>query len=184
VRLTCVRHAASVDPEPGSNSSKDGEAANSIDHRPRRPRCGGLGGRLLHTSVGKVPATQKRVGYRRTADSALGSPCQSSAPEREMVSLSTGSSIPGGLRFGKEPGVPVLVLYRLRLRTRRSLTTNESIPARSPLGKELATRGYKPRSTQIQAHSRTILIRCKSIPLHIFRSPSLCHKSFPCYIMS
>jgi hypothetical protein len=64
--------------------------------------------RLLHTSVGKVPATQKRVGYRK--DSRLDCGChhvQTSAPEREMVSLSTRTSIPGGLRFGKEPGVPV-----------------------------------------------------------------------------
>ena len=140
VRLTCVRHAASVDPEPGSNSSKDGEAAEQASTIDRAvPGVVDWERRLLHTSVGKVPATQKRVGYRK--DSRLDCGChhvQASAPEREMVSLSTRASIPGALSFGKEPGVPVLVLYRLRWCTRRSLTTNESIPDHSPLGKELA----------------------------------------------
>ena len=42
---------------------------SNIDHRPRRPRCGDRERRLMHTSVGKVPATQKRAGWV-TADSA------------------------------------------------------------------------------------------------------------------
>ncbi len=37
VRLTCVRHAASVDPEPGSNSSKNGEAYWLLTSPLRRP---------------------------------------------------------------------------------------------------------------------------------------------------
>ncbi len=59
VRLACIRHAASVDPEPGSNSSNNGEAGLAAGVHPRRGPCGGNARRMLHTSVGKVPGDKK-----------------------------------------------------------------------------------------------------------------------------
>jgi hypothetical protein len=72
VRLTCVRHAASVDPEPGSNSSKAGEAvvlAQTVTDVRLGP--GANGARTMHTSVGKVLWRQKTEGMTRRSQPRL-----------------------------------------------------------------------------------------------------------------
>ena len=88
VRLTCVRHAASVDPEPGSNSSKDGEAA-CADFTEASSQVWWPGRRQKHTSVGKVRGDKKASGLLVAADSAWCHRCSGSALSCETLSFPT-----------------------------------------------------------------------------------------------
>ncbi len=78
VRLTCVRHAASVDPEPGSNSSKDGEAAEqqaTIDRAVPGVVTGS--GACCTRQLVRCRRHKSEWAIERTANSAGMSPCSS-----------------------------------------------------------------------------------------------------------
>jgi len=133
VRLACIRHAASVRPEPGSNSSLCG--VERLYEEPTAPPRERDGARVHHhDSVVKVQAPH--AGLRRTKN-------QGSARERVRrtpgdVSGHTASA------FRKE-GRPEnrVVASTARAVRRRRVTTQRSIPRRlavvnSPLGVRFA----------------------------------------------
>ncbi len=131
VRLACIRHAASVDPEPGSNSSNNGEAGLAAGVHPRRGPCGGNARRMLHTSVGKVPGDKKASRLERALlDSCItlvvsahrcARPCR--CRQRQVYQAhSSVSSEPGRSRYLSVGGL------RPRLLRTSSATTDGSIP--------------------------------------------------------
>ena len=73
----CDLHALGTPPalilSQDQTRQKDGEAAEQASTIDRAvPGVVDWERRLLHTSVGKVPATQKRVGYRKDSQLGLG----------------------------------------------------------------------------------------------------------------
>ncbi len=102
VRLTCVRHAASVDPEPGSNSSKDGEAAEqqaTIDRAVPGVVTGS--GACCTRQLVRCQATKKRARCLSTTSSLFLSPCVVCTCVRDGVALTTAGSLPGLFGFVK-----------------------------------------------------------------------------------
>ena len=120
MRLACIRHAASVDPEPGSNSSKNGEA---LLHRMRVEAVWLTPRRTLHTSVGKVPGDKNTS--RRTYSSVLSPYFRVCASLRETLSLPTERTIPGALGFVKRPGQIARCLVRLHITARDGVGDDE-----------------------------------------------------------
>src|SRR5690606_11917454 len=75
VRLACVRHAASVRSEPGSNSPVKLNNLSSI-HRPAKDRCTGI---LLYLCLEHHPRVVSRQGPSRRSAIQLS---ESDAPRR------------------------------------------------------------------------------------------------------
>ncbi len=87
VRLTCVRHAASVDPEPGSNSSTNGEALLAVTLHCAPAPCGGerdaRGTRQL-VRCGRQKS-ERQLRREKPARLACHQDFKGSAPKRETV---------------------------------------------------------------------------------------------------
>ena len=151
MRLACIRHAASVDPEPGSNSSNNGEAGLAAGIHPRRGPCGGNARRMLHTSVGKVPAIKKRAGPKEPCSTHV-SPCwclrvaardRCRCRQRQVYQAhSSVSSEPGRSRYLSVGGL------RPRLLRTSSATTDGSIPPQKRLSRNLRNEFFMRSSLQ------------------------------------
>ena len=157
VRLTCVRHAASVDPEPGSNSSKVGEASWHLAFTAAPVR--GV------VSTHDARNTRQLVRCRRHKSERAVQDCRT----RQKVSHCNGP------RRGARPVVadrekytrltracqanPAPIpnhLLSLRLRARPSLTTVISIPCKTKMSSTVTIHFHLP--ARVVTHRREAVV--------------------------